>query len=605
MIKKEIQCILISFLGILLAYLIWDYIKIPYKDQSIYGLYSINKHHALNDILRVLIFIFLPFIFYFISKIFFYKKNYLNFFFENVKELNIINYHKNNFFFNLLFFVSIFFLLLEFFSLNFQIYKMDVYHEGQRLSSAYRHYLDGSLWSKSYVTVGIFYETLLANFAWKFFNNVSIGSFRFFDTVLILIFKITLTYLSFIISKLSNFKIELKYLNFILLFIVTVNLADYQLASADLLNLRDLAVLFTSIIILKIILNKNVPYFLITLLGLISILSFFWAIDRGLVCNLLIIFSLLFFLLKNQYSKFFFLIISIFFFWFISYIFLNDEFIYFVKNSLTIISEMSYIHGIIFPKPFGLESDSSRAAKNLIVLSYSFILLINLYIHPSKGFSNNTKFALLLLSIISLFSLLYVFGRSDGPHIKNIFGYSIVFFTIFILNIIFSYINTRYEKFIINIKSYFVIFVFFIIGITNFNFNFSSIINFNDRLNKYVLLEDEMFLNKEYKNLVIQSKNLVSNYNCIQLYTNDAALLYLLRKKNCTKYYFLWSVGSKNNQKNMIAEMKDTKLIISNGKTDNWDLPLKKKLYLVNDYIETNFSEVPIKRKNFIILKRN
>ena len=81
MIKKEIQCILISFLGILLAYLIWDYIKIPYKDQSIYGLYSINKHHALNDILRVLIFIFLPFIFYFISKIFFYKKKLSKFFF--------------------------------------------------------------------------------------------------------------------------------------------------------------------------------------------------------------------------------------------------------------------------------------------------------------------------------------------------------------------------------------------------------------------------------------------------------------------------------------------------------------------------------------------
>ena len=88
-----------------------------------------------------------------------------------------------------------------------------------------------------------------------------------------------------------------------------------------------------------------------------------------------------------------------------------------------------------------------------------------------------------------------------------------------------------------------------------------------------------------------KSKPLVQNYDCIQLFSNDVAILYLLKKKSCSKYYFVWSVGSTTNQKELINDLKNTNLIISKGISFNWDLPLSQKLFLVNDYIEANYSK--------------
>jgi len=54
----------------------------------------------------------------------------------------------------------------------------------------------------------------------------------------------------------------------------------------------------------------------------------------------------------------------------------------------------------------------------------------------------------------------------------------------------------------------------------------------------------------------------------------------------------------------MIKEMNNTNFIISNGKTDNWDVPLNKKLYLIDEYINKNFEEVT-DISGFKILERN
>ena len=44
----------------------------------------------------------------------------------------------------------------------------------------------------------------------------------------------------------------------------------------------------------------------------------------------------------------------------------------------------------------------------------------------------------------------------------------------------------------------------------------------------------------------------------------------MLRKPSCSKYSFLWSIGSENNQKEFIRKLKNTNFIITNGKTDHW-----------------------------------
>ena len=64
-----------------------------------------------------------------------------------------------------------------------------------------------------------------------------------------------------------------------------------------------------------------------------------------------------------------------------------------------------------------------------------------------------------------------------------------------------------------------------------FQFNFKNIISYSDRFGKFISLEDNFFLNTDEIKLINELKTQISNYNCIQLLSNDAALYYLLRKK--------------------------------------------------------------------------
>jgi hypothetical protein len=64
------------------------------------------------------------------------------------------------------------------------------------------------------------------------------------------------------------------------------------------------------------------------------------------------------------------------------------------------------------------------------------------------------------------------------------------------------------------------------------------------------------------------------------VYSNDVAILYLLKKKSCSKFYFTWSIGSIENQKTLISELEDNTYIIAGGPSFNWDMSLNKKLPL-------------------------
>ena len=77
---------------------------------------------------------------------------------------------------------------------------------------------------------------------------------------------------------------------------------------------------------------------------------------------------------------------------------------------------------------------------------------------------------------------------------------------------------------------------------------------------------------------------------CVDLHTYDAALLYLIKKPSCSKFYFLWSLGSEKNQEKLIYDLKDTNVIITNGKTDAWgEIPINIKYQLLDKYISQNY----------------
>jgi len=78
-------------LSILFGTLIWEKITLPFNDNMIVGEYSDKKFNSANDILRYLVFIFLPTLIFF-SQIFFKKEKFTNLFLnlnnDQTSELN-------------------------------------------------------------------------------------------------------------------------------------------------------------------------------------------------------------------------------------------------------------------------------------------------------------------------------------------------------------------------------------------------------------------------------------------------------------------------------------------------------------------------------------
>jgi hypothetical protein len=598
--KKTIFLYSIIVFTIIFVAKFWGFIKLPYNDPLIIGTYSTNEFNATNDILRYLIFILLP-VFIFLSfNIFFEKKDIKKIIFE----LGTIsgNIYKNNFAIKCSLVIILLFLILEFLSVNFSLHTLDFLHEGQVLSSAYKSLLDNSLWSGSYVTVGIFYETLSSKFIWSIFDFQSIGLSRYPPIFFTLVLKFLFIILLFKITKFLDLNIFYKNIFFIINSYISLSFLDYDIPSVDIISYREIPIILTSILFIDYLQSIKWKKYILVLLGFIAVVSMYWSIDRGLVCNLLILSIMFFLILTKRYNDLIILFLSVIFFYILSFLILGEEFHYFISNTTSIIKEMNYIHGLIHPEPFSNELNSSRATKTLISIIIILIISLNLFFKANKSFSIEFKTFLLFLSIVSFLSYIYALGRSDGPHIKHVFAHQLFFFSIYLIYIFLRFIeNINKFNFLLKLKNI-ILFSLLVIFLFSLNLNIKNILDYPDRFNEYIKLPDQKFLNESDANAINKIKPIVDQYDCIQLFSNDAALLYLLKKKNCTKYYFIWSVGSSNNQKKLVSDLKNTKLIISKGTPFVWDLAVSQKLPIVDNYIDQNFY-IDQKIKDWEILK--
>ncbi len=579
--KEKLIFLIYIFISFLFTYLSWDYINFKYTDPGIIGAYSMNNHHSFNDVFRYIVFIITPLI-TFIGVKAYYEKN----FFIDVKNLfsNIkFSYKANSPLSWIVFFVIVVFLILEFFSISFPIHSLDSYHEGQKMSAAYKSLLDNSLWSGSYLTVGVFYEILSSKYTWQIFDHTSVGLIRFTEIFLILTIKLLLTLFLFC---LSNF-LKLTDFNKIIFVIINVLFFSFLInydPGVDLISSREIPIIILLVLFILLLRNNNNLFYLF-LISLLSTSSMIWAIDRGLVCNLLILCILIYLFLIGEYKKSFLFIIFIFLSWLILFYVLKNEFYYFIENTITIFKEINYIHGLIHPKPFTDDPNSTRATKTLLSIILAAIISINLIFSKKNEYDLNLKRIFIFLTIIAISGYLYALGRSDGPHIKNSFGYPLILISTYISYNFLLLISKRKEKYL----TYFISFLFIIITIFSFKINYQNLFTFKDRFNSYIYLSDEFFLNSNELNLVKELRPQINDFECIQLLSNDAALYYLLRKKSCTKYYYVWNSTSQNIQKKFIKELKTTKIIIEGGKKNDWEIPLEKKLFLIYDELDKNF----------------
>ena len=246
---------------------------------------------------------------------------------------------------------------------------------------------------------------------------------------------------------------------------------------------------------------------------------------------------------------------------------------------------MNYIHGLIHPNLFSSDPDSSRATKTIVSILITLIISLIIIFQNNRNFNNQLKRSLFFLSLICVMSYVYALGRSDGPHIRHTFGYPLLTLSIFFSYYLCIFFEKKKNlmKFVSSLSLIFILLI-------NNKIDVDNLINYQIRLKELLFKEDYFFLNEEEKKFVKEAKPLLKEYDCIQLFSNDAALYYLLRKKSCTKYYYVWSASPKKIQLDLIKQMSQTIIIIKGGKNNYWDISLEKKLFLVDKYINKNFS---------------
>lgn len=609
---KNLFIILITITSISVATYLWEYIKLPITNINELGRgqYIDNNHNQKNELLRYLCFIFLPLI-TFISLMVFFKKIKINEFFLKLQlsEKTIIS--ENNYLFYLKIIIFIF-LIFEFLSLDFAFREIDSFHEGDKLTPTFRNFSDGSFWSESFLVIGLFSDILNTRIFWEIFNHESIGLMRFSMMVYIFLCKIFLVLIAFKISIISNLKTNYKELFFITLSVIFISLIDYDLdRQHGYKNIiyRELPILIFAYVFVDFLMNKTKKFKSITILSFLSVFSVMLSLDRGIIFNFVLI-SFLFFLLINQkYKHSFYLVFSVFICWILTYFLLGNEFNHFLQNSLYIISEINYIQGIIHPTPFSDQFGASRATKTILTILLSLIASFYLFSKKENFFSINLKITLLFFSILAFFGYFYALARTDVIHIRESFGYPIIFVSIFGLFLIIKFLsNKQFFKSKHKILTFIVVF-FSIVIVPTFmiDINPKKISSFNKRLTTYLYADDKLFLNNNDIEFIEQARKYLDDVDCFQNFTNDVALNYLLRKHNCTKHYIVYALGSKKTQKELIESLKNVDVVIAYTdkiRKAKWHhLEPNYKLWIVKDYIKQNY-DIIYKHGERIILKR-
>lgn len=591
-LKNFLPYFLLFLLVFLLSFL-WEYIRIPFDSSiNIHGEdYTSNSHSPLNDSIRFVLFIFLPLGGYFFYKLFLNKFSLLFFlnqfsFKEEEKKPNNTEYNNDLFLYSLL---LIFLVLLQFLSLDFKNYisNIDMFHEGLWLTASSNAIYTNKFWESSYIGRGLF-GNFYNFFVWKITSINSIGFSRLIPLLLTFCNKILLIFIAkSLVEKCHLNKIE-KNLFFVILSILLINLFSYDITAGSYYRLFILLIFV--FFLLNFFDNLKSKSFSFLCIGLLSSSSLFWFIDIGIFINFIIIIFGIFLILNKLYSNFFYLFFYIILGWFFWFILLPEkEFISFYDNTINILKSIEYIGGLIYPTPFF--SKDARSTRALLLILVTGIFIINFLFKKKHNASFNLKLSLIFLFIASCVSFKIALGRSDTVHIKAglilihiPFYYFLIMYFIEILN------KNKFFKNINLSTKYLTILIFLVLTIFSYtkdrNIKFKNIPNFVNSINLLIHANDFAFLNQEYKDFINYYKKLILNEECVQIFTNENAIPYFLKKPTCSKFYVIYTLQPENLQKEFVKDIsiKKPNYIIYESSIDSYNNS-KSGLDIANKYI--------------------
>ena len=553
--KKSLPWLFL-ILSIIFSTFIWSYISFPYDSSNvIVGQYSVKKINPLNDTFRGLIFIFIPIFFYFLTFFFMNKDKITNKIFCNYGNLK----NKNIEYLSL---ILIIFSILEFLSLDYKNYLggFDPFHEGTFLTAQLNLLIKKKIWTGSSFDygflgngIGIFYSFL--------FNEYSIAIQRFLFQFLILLNKIFLILISKKIIIFLNATNKREIL-FLILSFSLLSLASFY-DHVTVFHQRMFLFLIFLLLVMQIINSDKKKTVISAIIGTFSVLSLLFYWDIGTYTNFLLLFFLTYLLITKKYHNLLITVFSIIISWSLFYTILSEtEIKEFINQYKFVISISDYLLGLEYPAPFS--NNSTRYTKALLLIIFAGIFMINFFLNTSYKENLNTKLVLLFIFLSSLVFFKSGLMRSDAPHIKyssGLYTLLVIFFTsYYLIKFIENYkivndILLYFEK-----KMFLFIFTIIISFLFFFQNNYLNLINILDNNKNFIMLnniQDEKILSNDYYQFVKFYKNLTKNETCVQQFTDDNAIPYLVNKPTCTKYYYSGHIIQNWTENNFIKELRD------------------------------------------------
>ena len=167
--------------------------------------------------------------------------------------------------------------------------------------------------------------------------------------------------------------------------------------------------------------------------------------------------------------------------------------------------------------------------------------------------------------------------------------FSIILLVIFLIFFILHYLNkqTVFKNNINKLK--FLYSFLFLMIFANYINSFENIYKFPKKLKNYIVADNSFFTDKNYFNSINNLKIYFNNSKCVQAFSYDQAIFYLLKKRSCSKFYNVWVIGSKKNQEIYINELKSNKpkYILKGGITDFQ--PLEERYPYIENFIQKEY----------------
>ena len=587
---KLLYLLLGTFLTLGISIFIWKNLNFYYNfGEEIQGYYLDNNLSHQNNSIKfftlvsfsvLIFFLLLKSIYYKNVKILDYKSDFINDAYESKSALKII----------LAFFLII--ISINYLSKDLIIYKVDYFHEGLTLSYALNYFLTGEIWTGSYLSNSILSDIFAAIIPWILLDNISIGSYRVFHDFLRFLTEIFIIFFIYKLSFVYNLKGRAHNIFLILLLVFSISLNRDLTETFYPFRYRDIPIfilLFLSINFLKF--DKK-TFITPILIGFLSFLSLFWSLDRGIYFIVALVFLFILSILKRRYLGASLLIIGFSISSFLIFILFGiSEIKNFYINTLNIIKYFDLYAGSSYPTIFDFKNNhSSRGTLNLLIIIMNGFLLSIFLLKSSLKLTDNSKIYFVFLYFVSILLYKSALSVPDSYHMKQSIFLSKV---VLISKLFYLLLNNKYliKKFYLSLIPMLLV---FLVSMKNFSSNnLYNIINFKKANYDYIKLKDDKFFDQKYLDL---KKFILNNYNidCIQIFSYDAVIPYLIKKKSCTKFNFLYLVSSKNIQEKMINELskKTPETILFNQKYEFLDLiPIEKKIDKVFDYIKLNYNK--------------